>query len=240
MVLVVLVVVGVVVEWLVVVRDVLVVLRVDVVREVLVVLLTVPVLVVVLELIVEVVVGAGHVQSGRQRRNAPAGLPGGQERLPGGSHCSPASIRPLPQRSVVDDEELVVVVRVLEVLVRLVEVVVAVVVVVRGVATVARTSRASRIVCATKPPTSDAKLFTRKAACGAQRPACTSPWPETRTLVPLTRSRTSVGPTVCDPGGPDGPTKADRPMRTLPATFTCVGPRKRSCAACERRRVQNV
>src|SRR5262245_27298463 len=46
---------------------------------------------------VVVVVVVGHVQSWLQARKAPAGEPGGQVMLPGGSHCSPASTTPSPQ-----------------------------------------------------------------------------------------------------------------------------------------------
>src|SRR5262245_21938398 len=47
--------------------------------------------------VVVVVVVVGHVQSWLQARKAPAGEPGGQVMLPGGSHCSPASTTPSPQ-----------------------------------------------------------------------------------------------------------------------------------------------
>jgi hypothetical protein len=91
-------------------------------------------LLVVVEVLVVVLV-VGQVQSKLQVRKAPAGEPGGQLVLPGGSHSSPRSSTPLPQASVLEvvvleelevdvEDEVVVDVEVVVVVVVLVVVVV--------------------------------------------------------------------------------------------------------------------
>jgi hypothetical protein len=67
-----------------------------VVVGVVVVVTVVPVTVVVEPAVVVVVVTAGHRQLKAHGTNAPAGEPGGQVMLPGGSQCSPGSITRLP------------------------------------------------------------------------------------------------------------------------------------------------
>jgi hypothetical protein len=70
------------------------------------------VLVVVMVLVVVIVTPPGQVQSARQSSMAPPTEVGGHDGLPGGSHCSPGSMKELPHddgRLVLDEDEDVVV-----------------------------------------------------------------------------------------------------------------------------------